>query len=157
MDLLVQDGTIRLATALEGRRRSLFGLSLRLRQVCAGGCSGCEAELAATGNVVFDLSRIGIRFVASPRHADGLLVTGPVTANMRHALLETWAAVPPPRIVIAAGACAIRGGPIRTGPESNYGIGALLKVDLFIPGRPPHPLTILDGLLRLLGKMPDPA
>jgi len=150
-DLLVQAETMRLAAALDGRMRSLFGRSLRLRQVCAGGCSGCEAELVAAGNVVFDLSRFGIQFVASPRHADGILVTGPVTANMRHALLETFEAVPPPRLVIAVGACAISGGPFRSGPETNDGVGDLLHVDLFIPGCPPHPLTILDGLLRLLG------
>ncbi len=152
-DLRVQGDEIRLASALEKKMLALFGRSLKLREVCAGSCSGCEAELVATGNVVFDLSRFGIQFVASPRHADGLVVTWPVTANMRHALLETWAALPPPRIVVAVGACAISGGPFRGGPETNDGVGELLPVDLYIPGCPPHPITILDGFLRLLGKM----
>jgi Ni,Fe-hydrogenase III small subunit/NAD-dependent dihydropyrimidine dehydrogenase PreA subunit len=152
-DLRVEGEGIRLAAALEKRALALFGRSLKLRQVCAGGCNGCEAELVATGNVVFDLSRFGVQFVASPRHADGLVLTGPVTANMRHALLETWEAMPPPRIVVAVGACAISGGPFRGGAETNDGVGDLLPVDLYIPGCPPHPITILDGLLRLLGKI----
>jgi Ni,Fe-hydrogenase III small subunit/formate hydrogenlyase subunit 6/NADH:ubiquinone oxidoreductase subunit I len=152
-DLLTKDGELRLADALDAKMRSLFGRSLKLREVCAGSCNGCDQELVATGNVVFDLGRFGIQFVASPRHADGLVVTGPVTANMRHALLETYAAVPPPKIVIVVGACAISGGPFAGGPETNSGVGDLLPVDLFIPGCPPHPITILDGLLRLLGRL----
>ena len=93
--------------------RRLFGRSLKLRQVSAGGCNGCEAELNVLGHVVFDLGRFGIQFVASPRHADGIVVTGPVTRNMQRALRETWEAVPAPRLVIAVGACAISGGPFR--------------------------------------------
>jgi Ni,Fe-hydrogenase III small subunit/formate hydrogenlyase subunit 6/NADH:ubiquinone oxidoreductase subunit I len=152
-DLLVTGAEVKLAGALDAKMRSLFGRSLKLREVCAGSCNGCDQELVATGNVVFDLSRFGVQFVASPRHADGLVVTGPVTANMRHALLETYAAVPPPKIVIVVGACAISGGPFAGGPETNSGVGDLLPVDLFIPGCPPHPITILDGLLRLLGRL----
>jgi Ni,Fe-hydrogenase III small subunit/Pyruvate/2-oxoacid:ferredoxin oxidoreductase delta subunit len=148
---------IELAKALDAKMRSLFGRSLRLRQVSAGGCSGCEAELVATGNVVFDLSRFGIGFVASPRHADGIVVTGPVTDNMHAALLETYAAVPPPRLVIAVGACAISGGIFAESPQTGTGVCGLLPVDLYIPGCPPHPLTVLDGLLRLLGRMPGAA
>ena len=134
--------------------RSLFGRSLRLRSVSAGSCNGCEAELVALSNVVFDLGRFGVQFVASPRHADGLLVTGAVSANMRDALSNTYAAVPEPRLVIAVGACAIGGGPFRGSPEVAEGLAELLPVDLYIAGCPPHPLTILDGLLRLLGRVP---
>ncbi|MCI0343370.1 MAG: hypothetical protein L0216_19865 [Planctomycetales bacterium] len=108
------------------------------------------------GTVVFDLGRFGIQFVASPRHADGLLVTGPVTRNMQLALRKTWEAVPPPKIVIAVGACAISGGPYVDHPEQTDGAAATVPVDLFVPGCPPHPLTILDGLLRLLGRLEDP-
>jgi Ni,Fe-hydrogenase III small subunit len=105
--------------------------------------------------VVFDLGRFGIQFVASPRHADGLLITGAITQNMRLALEKTYAAVPRPKIVIAVGACAISGGPFRDHPEVMNGADKVLPVDLFVPGCPPHPVTILDGLLRLLGKIKD--
>ncbi len=155
-DLVVSGGEAKLVAQLDARMRKLFGRSLKLRQVSAGGCSGCEAELAATGNVVFDLGRFGIQFVASPRHADGIVITGPVTTNMELALRTTYAAVPSPRIVIAVGACAISGGPFAGADASHGGVPADIPVDLFIPGCPPHPLTILDGLLRLLGRT-DPA
>lgn len=139
--------------ALDARTRQLFGRSLRLRQVSAGGCNGCEAELIALGNVVFDLSRFGVQFVASPRHADGIVVTGPVTRNMELALRKTYEAVPAPKLVIAVGACAISGGPFRGSTATGDGVPADIPVDLFVPGCPPHPLTVLDGLLRLLGKL----
>ncbi len=139
--------------ALEARSQKLFGRSLRLRQVSAGGCNGCEVEAAALQNVVFDFSRFGIQFVASPRHADGLLVTGPVTRNMELALRKTYDAVPSPKIVIAAGACAISGGPFAGSPEVLGGAASTVPVDLYIAGCPPHPLTLLDGLLRLLGRL----
>jgi Ni,Fe-hydrogenase III small subunit/Pyruvate/2-oxoacid:ferredoxin oxidoreductase delta subunit len=153
---LVYDGvTLKRAEALEHKTRRLFGRSLKLRQVSAGGCNACEADLNVLGTIVFDLGRFGIQFVASPRHADGLVVTGPVTQNMRSALLDTYAAVPPPKLVIAVGASAISGGLFRGNPEVHDGCSGLLPVDLFIPGWPPHPLTILDGLLRLLGRLDE--
>jgi len=151
-DLLTNETGHRLASALDGQMKRLFGRSLKLRQVSAGGCNACEADLNVLGTLVFDLGRFGIQFVASPRHADGLLITGPVTENMRSALLDTYAAVPEPKLVIASGACAIGGGPFITSTETHGGVGDLLPVDLYIPGCPPHPYTALDGLLRLLGR-----
>lgn len=151
-DLVLGEGELRLATALDAEMRRLFGRSLRLRQVSAGGCNACEAELVALGNVVFDIARFGVQFVASPRHADGIVITGPVSANMAYALEETWRATPEPRLVIAVGACAISGGPF-AGSDEIRGIPPELKVDLYVPGCPPHPLTVLDGLLRLLGRL----
>jgi Ni,Fe-hydrogenase III small subunit/formate hydrogenlyase subunit 6/NADH:ubiquinone oxidoreductase subunit I len=153
-DLILEGQTLKLAQALDDKSRRLFGRSLKLRQVSAGGCNACEADLNVLGTVVFDLGRFGIQFVASPRHADGLVVTGPVTENMRTALLATYAAVPAPKLVIAVGACAISGGPYVDNPEVHNGCASLLPVDLFIPGCPPHPMTILDGLLRLLDRLP---
>jgi Ni,Fe-hydrogenase III small subunit/formate hydrogenlyase subunit 6/NADH:ubiquinone oxidoreductase subunit I len=154
--LLVDQDEPKLAAALDVAMRRLFGRSLKLRQVSAGGCNGCEAELNAAGNVQFDLSRFGIQFVASPRHADGVVVTGPVTENMRSALKDTWEATPPPRLLIAIGACAISGGPVAGSPVCHGGVAGVIEgvpVDLFVPGCPPHPVTILDGLLRLLGRV----
>jgi len=155
-DLQSPDGELRLAEALDERMRRLFGRSLRLRSVAAGSCNGCEAELVALGNVVFDMARFGVQFVASPRHADGIVVTGAVSRNMRSALYQTWEAVPEPRLVLAVGACAISGGPFRGSPEVGDGVPPDLPVDLWIPGCPPHPLTVLDGLLRLLGRLEEP-
>jgi len=141
-----------LADALHKKMLSMFKHSLKLRQVSAAGCNACEADVNVLGTLVFDLGRFGIQFVASPRHADGILVTGPVSHNMHSALLATYEAVPGPKLVIASGACAINGGPFRNSPEVYNGLEGLLPVDLYIPGCPPHPYTILDGLLRLLDK-----
>jgi Ni,Fe-hydrogenase III small subunit/ferredoxin len=152
-ELVVADRRRPQVEALGSGLRRLLGRSLRLRQVSAGGCNGCEVEANAIGNIVFDAGRFGIEFVASPRHADGLLVTGPVTGNMAEALMITYDAVADPRLVIAAGACAISGGLFRGHAEVANGLEQLLPVDLYIPGCPPHPLTILDGLLRLLGAL----
>ena len=139
---------------LADKLRRLFGRSLKLRVVSAGGCNGCESDVNVLGTIVFDLGRFGIQYVASPRHADGLLITGPVTTNMREALRKTYEAVPEPRLVIAVGACAISGGPYVDHPEAHDGADSTIPVDLYIPGCPPHPLTILEGLIGLLGKSP---
>lgn len=146
---------LNLAVALDARLRNLFGRSLQLRQVSAGGCNACEADVNVLSTVGWDLGRFGIQMVASPRHADGLLITGPVTRNMQLALKKTYDAVPAPKIVIAVGACAISGGPYVDHEQVNNGADAVVPVDLYIPGCPPHPLTILDGLLRLLGRIAD--
>jgi Ni,Fe-hydrogenase III small subunit/NAD-dependent dihydropyrimidine dehydrogenase PreA subunit len=149
------DEEVRLASALDEKLRCLFRRSLRLRQVSAGGCNACEADINVLGTIGWDLGRFGIQLVASPRHADGLLVTGPVTQNMELALRKTWEAVPEPKIVIAVGACAIAGGPFVGNPEVKDGAASVVPVDLYIPGCPPHPITILDGLLRMLGRLEE--
>jgi Ni,Fe-hydrogenase III small subunit/ferredoxin-like protein FixX len=127
--------------------KKLFGRSLQLRQVSAGGCNACEADLNVLATPFFDLARFGINFVASPRHADGIVVTGPVTRNMKTALLQTYEATASPKVVIAVGSCAITGGPFRGSPEITEGLDKILPVDLFIPGCPPHPLTNLHAFL----------
>ncbi len=152
-DLVVREGEERrLARAMGQELLALFGRSFKLREVSAGGCNACEADTNVLSTVGFDLGRFGIQFVASPRHADGMYVTGPVSEHMRIALMKTWEAIPQPKILIAAGACAINGGPFQGHPEVHDGVDKFLPVDLYIPGCPPHPLTILDGLLRLLGR-----
>jgi Ni,Fe-hydrogenase III small subunit len=155
-ELIVSTGSPVKTEILSETARDIFGRSLKLRQVSAGGCNACEADSNVLGTPAWDMGRFGIQFVASPRHADGLLITGPVTANMRLALEKTYAAVPEPRVVIACGACAISGGPYIDHAETINGASSVVPVDLFIPGCPPHPLTILDGLLRFLGhEIPD--
>jgi Ni,Fe-hydrogenase III small subunit/NAD-dependent dihydropyrimidine dehydrogenase PreA subunit len=152
---LVLGGPERGAATAPPDLRSLLGRSLHLREVSAGGCNGCDLEAQALGNPIFDLQRFGIDFVASPRHADGLLVTGPVSKNMREALVKTYEAIAEPRIVIAIGACAASGGIFRGSYAVEDGVGNILPVDLFIPGCPPHPLTLLYGILGFLGRSPE--
>jgi Ni,Fe-hydrogenase III small subunit/ferredoxin len=151
--LMLRGDELRLAERMRDDLLRVLGRALRLREVCAGSCNACDLDTNVLNTVGWDLSRFGIQFVASPRHADGLVITGAVSHNMNYALRETYEAVPSPKIVIALGACAISGGPFRDSPEVNNGINGIVPVDLYIPGCPPHPLTILDGLLRLIGRI----
>lgn len=148
-DHLLTDGNLpALADHAKAHFKTLFGRSLQLRQVSAAGCNACEADLNVLATPFFDLARFGINFVASPRHADAIVVTGPVSRNMKTALLETYAAVPAPKVVIAVGSCALSGGPFRGSPEVAQGLDTIIPVDLFIPGCPPHPMTNLHALLN---------
>jgi Ni,Fe-hydrogenase III small subunit/formate hydrogenlyase subunit 6/NADH:ubiquinone oxidoreductase subunit I len=140
------------AALLRARIQGRLGRSLHVRQVDAGSCNGCELEISATTNPVFDLERFGIHFVASPRHADLLLVTGPVTRNMEIALLRTYEAAPDPRIVVAVGACGCSGGIFGEGTYAAVGgVDRVVPVDVYIPGCPPRPQAILNGLLVAMG------
>ena len=140
------------AAALRERIRGRLGRSLHVRQVDAGSCNGCELEIAATTNPLFDLERFGVHFVASPRHADVLLVTGPVTRNMEIALQRTYEATPEPRVVVAVGACGCSGGIFGEGGYAALGgVDRVLPVDVYIPGCPPRPQAILNGLLVAMG------
>ena len=147
---LITDGSLLPALADHSKQhfKKLFGRSLQLRQVSAAGCNSCEADTNVLNTPFFDLSRFGIDFVASPRHADGIHVTGPVSRNMKQALIDTYEAVPSPKIVIASGCCSISGGPFYGSDEIVGDLNSLIPVDLYIPGCPPHPLTTLHALLK---------
>jgi len=141
-----------LVASLERTARRRLGRSLAIREVDAGSCNGCELEIHALNNAFYDLERFGLRFVASPRHADVLLVTGPVTRNMRQALERTYNATPDPKWVVAVGRCAADGGLFAGSYAVVGGVSAVVPVDLHIPGCPPSPLQLLKGLLALLDK-----
>ncbi|HEX7053566.1 MAG TPA: NADH-quinone oxidoreductase subunit NuoB [Burkholderiales bacterium] len=139
-----------LAAQVDRAARRRLGRTLSIREVDAGSCNGCELEIHALNNVFYDLERFGIRFVASPRHADVLLVTGPVTRHMREALERTYAATPDPKWVVAVGDCARNGGVFAGSAACVGSVSAVVPVDLHIPGCPPTPLALLRGLLALL-------
>jgi Ni,Fe-hydrogenase III small subunit len=139
-----------LAERLAAAAQTRLGRSLSIRQVDAGSCNGCELEIQMLNGIVYDLERFGLRFVASPRHADVLLVTGPVTRNMHDALLRTWQATPDPKWVVAVGDCAIDGGVFKGSYAISGGVDAAVPVDLTIRGCPPTPAQLLDGLRCLL-------
>ncbi len=132
--------------------KKTFGHSLKLREVSAGGCNSCEMELNACSNANFDMGRFGIEFVASPRHADGIVITGPITKNMAKALEDTYQAISEPKIVILVGTCAISGGIFQNSEELDREFLKKHKIDLYIPGCPAHPLTIINAVLDFIGQ-----
>ena len=137
---------------LQGRIHRLFGRSLKIREVDTGSCNACEWEITALTNPIYDISRFGIDFVASPRHADMLLVTGPVTRQMETALRKTYEAVPNPKLVVAVGECACGGGICQKSYASAGGLEGILPVDAFIPGCPPAPIALIQGILSALDR-----
>jgi Ni,Fe-hydrogenase III small subunit/ferredoxin len=150
--LVVTEGQDRMAPVPTSKSlASMFGRSLRLRQVSAGGCNGCELELNALSNVNFDLQRYGIEWVASPRHADGLVLTGPLTKNMADAVRLAWDAMPDPRFLVAFGACAISGGLYAEASGIDRSFFEEVTPVLYVPGSPPHPLTFVHAIFDLLG------
>ena len=152
-NLVIREGETRKIeidpSIIDPQIKTTFGRSLKLRQVSAGGDNSCELELNACSNANFDMGRYGLEFVASPRHADGLVVTGPISENMAEALKITWDAIPSPKLFILCGVDAISGGIFAGNDILNRSILNSVKVDLYIPGNPPHPLTIINGILNL--------
>lgn len=142
-----------LGEELKARIKEVFGRSLSIREVDAGSCNGCEVEVNSLTNAIHDIERFGLHIVASPRHADMLLVTGPVTRNMVHALLQTYKATPSPKLVVALGSCAISGGIFRDSYAVLNGVDQVLPVDVYIPGCPPRPQAIIQGIMVAVGKM----
>jgi len=138
---------------LKDKISAILGRSLAIREVDAGSCNGCELEIHALNNPIYDIERFGIHFVASPRHADMLLVTGPVTRNMEVALKKTYLATPDPRLVVAVGACGISGGIFGRNYASLGGVDQVIPVDVYIPGCPPRPQALLQGILLAIGRM----
>lgn len=148
---MTEDDYYKQAIMAKRKIKSLFGRSLKLRQVSTGGCNGCEFELNACSNSNFDMGRFGIEIVASPRHADGLLITGTTTENMAAALIDAYESVPDPKIVILAGACAISGGVFQNSDALDRSFLDKHPIDLYIPGCPVHPLTVINGILDFIG------
>jgi Ni,Fe-hydrogenase III small subunit len=144
-----------LGNELRERIHKIFGRSLHIREVDAGSCNGCEIEIHALNNAIYDIERFGIHFVASPRHADMLLVTGSVTRNMEIALKQTYEATPHPKLVVAVGACAIGGGIFGKNYTSCGGVDTVVPVDVFIPGCPPRPEALLHGILLAVEQLPE--
>jgi Ni,Fe-hydrogenase III small subunit len=142
-----------LGAELKARIGKAFGRSLHIREVDAGSCNGCEVEIVGLNSPVYDIERFGIHFVASPRHADMLLVTGPVSSNMELALRKTYEAMPPPRLVVSVGACACSGGIFGQNYATVGGVDKVIPVDVYIPGCPPNPHALLHGILTAIGRL----
>ncbi|QNU65281.1 NADH-quinone oxidoreductase subunit NuoB [Ruminiclostridium herbifermentans] len=157
--LLVQDDVVKdldyelLGRQLKEKVKKFYGKSLNIREVDAGSCNGCDYELNALGSPYNDLERLGIQFVASPRHADMLMVTGCVTRNMEEALIKTYNATPSPKLVIAVGACACSGGIFKNSYAGRNGVDCVLPVDVYIPGCPPRPQALIYGILKAIGRL----
>lgn len=151
------DESLRLRAALQENIRAVIGRALCIRHVDAGSCNGCELEIHALGNPMYNIEGLGIRFVASPRHADLLLVTGPVSRHMETALLRTYAATPDPKIVVAVGDCGCTGGIFGASYASVGRVANVIPVDVQIPGCPPAPLRLLQGILTAIAPSPRPA
>jgi Ni,Fe-hydrogenase III small subunit len=146
------DDSLRLAEPMQRRIRQVLGRALCIRHVDAGSCNGCELEIHALNNPFYNLEGLGIRFVASPRHADLLLVTGPVSRHMQTALLRTWEATPEPRLVVAVGDCGCNGGIFGCSYASCGAVSRVLPVDVAVPGCPPAPAAILQGILTAISR-----
>lgn len=151
----MKDDTEKLGGMLKEKINSLFGRSLHIREVDAGSCNACEIEISALNNPIYDIERFGISFVASPRHADMLLVTGPVSRNMEIPLLRTYNATPEPKLVVAVGSCAFDGGIFGDTYATTGGVAKVIPVDAYIPGCPPRPQALIYGLLTALGRLEE--
>jgi Ni,Fe-hydrogenase III small subunit len=151
----LHDEVIQIAQAIEQRSRRLFGRALAIREVDAGSCNGCEIEIGGMAGPVYDMERFGLHFVASPRHADLLLVTGPVTVNMATPLRKTWEATPDPKLVVGVGDCARTCGVFRGSYAVAGSVDTIIPVDAWVDGCPPEPTDILRGILAALDRLPD--
>ena len=149
---MAKEFELALAEEINQKAAKLFGRSLQIREVDAGSCNGCDYEINALNNPFNDLERLGIHFVASPRHADMLLVTGTATRNMEQALIKTYEATPDPKLVVAVGACACSGGIFQDSYATRNGIGEIIPVDVYVPGCPPRPQAIMYGILKALDR-----